>query len=70
MFGMLDVWNVVCLGCMQDVLDVGCRKCGMFKMWNVQNIWDVGCLRCEMFGLWGVLDMEYFRYGMFGMCGV
>lgn len=35
MFGMLDVWNVVCLGCMQDVENVGCLRCGMSKIFGM-----------------------------------
>ena len=53
-----------------DALDVICLEYLMFGMWYVWNAWDAGCFRCEMFGLWRVLDMEYFGYGMFGMCGV
>ena len=52
---------------MLDVENVGCLRYGMSKM---SNVWDVGCLICEIFGLWGVLDMEFFGYGMFGMCDV
>ena len=34
---------------MRDVGDVGCLRCGMFKMCDVG---DVRCLGCGMFGVW------------------
>ena len=37
---------------MQDVWDVKCLGCGMFKVWDVH---DVGCFGCGMFaGMWDI----------------
>ena len=55
MFGMWDVREVGCSGCvmfgLRDVRGVGCSGCGMFGMWDVR---DVECSGCGMFGMWDV----------------
>ena len=49
---------------MWDVGDVGCSRCGMFRMWDIR---DVGCSGCEMLGMCDVGDVGCSGYGMFGM---
>ena len=47
---MLGIWDF-----RDDVGDVACWGCGMFRMWGVE---DVGCWRCGMLGKWNVQDVE------------
>ena len=58
------MWNVGML----RMWDVGCSRCGMFKMWDVR---DVRCSGCGMFaGMWDVNLQNVNLFNLSFMTGV